>query len=288
MTATTGTLGGCGSNDRTTRAAYRSVAPSAVTSMDTDIAKKPSSTKNKEPVVSKKKAEPEDINPKAATRRRTDPDNTKTPVEANKDPAEAATVASATETTVNTTINITIFQLVELLMMSADAEVVVKGLCGLLEAVTDDSSDLLDIAITGANSAVLYTMVINTDSPIVQAKACSLISHLAVDARNQFAICLLQGLEDINKEDFGVQKAALDGLGVLFSHKEEIQSIVKNDVIMSIGRALANLALANFSCDEKVAFQNKAFDVSAVLLGTQRIKRRERRGVHMIHSKVKS
>jgi hypothetical protein len=224
--------------------------------MDTDIAKKPSSTKpnakndNREPVC-KNKAEPEDINPKDVTRLRP------APVEA-KAPATAAAVASAAETTENTSIH----QFVGLLMMSTDAQVVMKGLCGLLEALTEDSSDALAIAIAGTNSAVLYAMVIHADSPIIQAKACSLISHLAVDARNQYAICQLHGLEyilramEIHKEDYGVQKAALDGLGVLFIDNEGIQSIVKNDVVVAIGRALGNV-----SGDGKVAFQNKAFDV---------------------------
>jgi hypothetical protein len=288
-------------------ASYRSVSPRSVaaTTMDTGIAnKQPSSTEenanndNKKKVepedinpnattrlrtapveaqapaetkapaakknepATKNKAEPEDINPKAATRLRTAPVEAKDLVEA-KAPAAAAAVASATETAVNTSIH----QLVELLMMSTDAQVVVKGLCGLLEAVTDDNSDLLTIAIAGTNSAILYAMMIHADSPIVQAKGCSLISHLAVDARNQFAICQLHGLEcilramDIHKEDFGVQKAALDGLGVLFSNNGDIQSIVKNDVVVAIGRALGN-----FSGDEKVAFQNKAFDVLSRML----------------------
>jgi hypothetical protein len=43
-------------------------------------------------------------------------------------------------------------------------------------------------------------MVMN--SPIVREEACSLISHLAVDARNQFAICLLQD-RGYQQEDFG-------------------------------------------------------------------------------------
>jgi hypothetical protein len=254
-------------------ASYRSVSPSAATTTDAGIAKQPSSTKqnakddNKGP-VRKKKAEPEDINPKAATRLRTAPVEAKDLVEAKApapDPAvaAAAAVASATETAVNTSIH----QLVELLLMSTDAQVVVKGLCDLLEAVTDDNSDLLAIAIAGTNSAILYAMVIHADCPIIQAKACSLISHLAVDARNQFAICQLRGLErilramDVHKENFGVQKAALDGLGVLFSNNGDIQSIVKKDVVVAIGRALGN-----FSGDEKVAFQNKAFDVLSRML----------------------
>jgi hypothetical protein len=63
---------------------------------------------------------------------------------------------------------------------------------------------------------------------------------------------------DIYKENYDIQKAALDGLGVvLFSNNnEDIPSIVKNDVVVAIGRALGN-----FSGDEKVAFQNTAFDV---------------------------
>ena len=152
-------------------------------------------------------------------------------------------------------------------MMSTDAQVVVKSLCGLLEAITNDSSDLLAMAIAGTNSAVLYAMVIHADSPIVQAKACSLICHLALDPRNQYAICQLHGLEyilramDIHKEDYGVQKAALDGLGALFSNNEDIQSLVKNDVVVAIGRALGN-----FSGDGKAAFQNRAFDVLRCML----------------------
>jgi hypothetical protein len=47
-------------------------------------------------------------------------------------------------------------------------------------------------------------MVMNTDSPIVKKKR-SLISHLAVDARNQFAICLLRDA-DTRREDFGVRE----------------------------------------------------------------------------------
>jgi hypothetical protein len=213
---------------------------------------------------SKNKAEPEDINPKAATRLRTAPVEAKDLVEAEAPAtATAAVVASATETAVNTSI----YSLVGLLMISPDAQVVVKSLCGLLEAIVDDSSDLLTMAIAGTNSAVVHAMVIHAGSPIVQAKACSLISHLAVDARNQFAICKLHGVGhilramDTHKDGFGVQKAALDGLGVLLSNNGDIQSIVKNDVVVAIGRALGN-----FSGDEKVAFQNKAFDVLSRML----------------------
>jgi hypothetical protein len=103
--------------------------------------------------------------------------------------------------------------------------------------------------------------------PIIQAKACSLISHLAVDARNQSAIFQLPGLEYILREmanyteDYDIQTAALDALGFLFSNNEDIQSIVKNDVVVAIGRALGN-----FSGDEKVAFQKKAFDVLSRML----------------------
>lgn len=85
---------------------------------------------------------------------------------------------------------------------------------------------------------------------------------MAVEARNQYAICQLHGLEyilqamDNHKEDFDVQKAALDGLGVLFSNNENIQSIVKNYAVVAIGRTLGK-----FSSNEKEAFQSKAFEV---------------------------
>jgi hypothetical protein len=62
MTATTGTPVALRIGDWTTRAALSQLLR-AVTSMDTDIAKEPSSTKNKELVVSKKKRTG-DINPR--------------------------------------------------------------------------------------------------------------------------------------------------------------------------------------------------------------------------------
>jgi hypothetical protein len=126
--------------------------------------------------------------------------------------------------------------------------------------------------------------------PIIQPKAISFLSHLAVDARNKYAIYQLHGLEyilqamDSYKEDYDIQKAALDGLGVvLFSNKnEDIPSIVKNDVVVAIGRALGN-----FCGDEKVAFQNKAFDVLSRMLAwspaRRNLDKEKRLSVYMIH-----
>jgi hypothetical protein len=98
--------------------------------------------------------------------------------------------------------------------------------------------------------------------PLIQAKACSLISHLPVDARNQDAIFQLPGLEYILREmaiyekDYDIKTAALDAIGFLFSNHEDIQSIVKDDVVVAISRALEN-----FSGDEKAASHKKAFGV---------------------------
>jgi hypothetical protein len=164
-----------------------------------------------------------------------------TPVEAK---AAAATVASATETAMSTSI----YQLV-MMIISTDADVVVKGLCGLLEAVADKRNSPFDIAVAVANSAVLSAMLIHADSPIIQAKACSLIMHMAVHARNQYAIFQEGGLDiilgamDTHTEDFGVQKEAIGALDVLFSH----------DVIAQ--------ALGDFKYDEKRVFREKAIKV---------------------------
>jgi hypothetical protein len=98
--------------------------------------------------------------------------------------------------------------------------------------------------------------------PITQARACSLISHLAVDARTQYKILQLRGLVYILQEmasyekDYDIQTAALEALGFLFSNNEDILSIVKKDVLVLIDRALGN-----FKGDEKVAIHKKAYDV---------------------------
>jgi hypothetical protein len=163
------------------------------------------------------------------------------PVEAK---AAAATVASATETPLSTSI----YQLV-MMIISTDAKVAVNGLCGLLEAVADKRKNPFDIAVAVANSAVLSAMLIHADSPIIQAKACSLIMHMAVHTRNQHAIFQEGGLDiilgamDAHKENFGVQKEAIGALDVLFSH----------DVIAQ--------ALGNLRVDEKRAFHEKASKV---------------------------
>lgn len=114
-------------------AADGSATPIAAAYMGADmIAKKPSPTKqnhakkndNKDP-VSKKRSEPKDNNPKAATRFRAALVEAKAPA------------AAAAETAVSTSVH----QSVELMIMSTDAQVVLKGLCGLLEAMTEDTGD---------------------------------------------------------------------------------------------------------------------------------------------------
>jgi hypothetical protein len=98
--------------------------------------------------------------------------------------------------------------------------------------------------------------------PIIQVRACSLISHLAVDARNQYKILQRTGLEYIlremanHEEDYDIQTTALEALCFLFSNNEDILSIVKDDVVVFIDRALGN-----FKGDEKVAIHKKAYDV---------------------------
>jgi hypothetical protein len=179
------------------------------------------------------------------------------PVEA-KDPAATTVAASTTETAVSTSI----YELVGMIM-STNAEVVVKGLCGLLEAVAHKRSNLFDIAliaVAGANRAVLSAMLTHADSPTIQVKACSLIKHMAVRALNQHTICQTGGLDiilqamDTHKEDFDVQKEAIDALDVLFSNE------VKHNKVLAIVLAIAQ-ALRNFKDEDKRAFQKKAFEV---------------------------
>jgi hypothetical protein len=172
-----------------------------------------------------------------------------------KQSATVTAVASTTETAVSTSIYESLG-----MIMSTDVEVVVNGLCGLLEAVTDKRNNPFDIAVAGANRAVLSAMLTHADSPMIQVKACSVIKHMAVHDLNQHAICQAGGLDmilramDAHKEDFDVQNEAIDALDAFFSID------VEHNKVLAIVLAIAQ-ALGNFRDEDERAFQKKAFEV---------------------------
>jgi hypothetical protein len=156
------------------------------------------------------------------------------------------------------------------LTLSNDVQLVMQGLIGLLAVVANSHDDLEDIAVAGGNLAVLSAMVVHADIPIVQAKACSLISHLAEDASNEHAICQENGLSFIlramttHEADFGVQEAAIGALDALSTGDEDFQLIIKEG-----GRLAIVKALEKFGGEEHKDFQEKASKVLSRVLSVK-------------------